>query len=241
MNLPGLAYDSPKVFSRRQRILMTILPPVIATGIRVLLRPAALEVRHEEHFTDTLSKHGKAILGGWHENILFGACRYRGTNFHAIASESFDGEIAVRVMRQLGMNAVRGSSSNGPTTVLRRLIKAVELADVVGLAVDGPRGPRRIAKPGIAILASRTGIPIIPNAFAVSHGWCLNSWDRMLIPKPFSKMVCLYGEPIPAPPKGSKSAIAETTLDLESRLNELQDSLEEEFPKVRCAKQENAD
>ena len=229
MKLPGLDYDSPKAFTKQQRITLAILPPVIATGIRALARPAAIEIRNEEHLADTLSTQGKAILGVWHENIMFGACRYRGTNYHAITSESFDGEIAVRVMRQFGMDAVRGSSSNGPLTVMRRLVKALELIDVVGLTPDGPRGPRRIAKPGIAILASRTGVSIVPNAFAVSRGWRLKSWDRMLIPKPFSKVVCLYGAPIPPPTKGSKSAIKATTHELENRLNELQEKLEEEF------------
>ena len=231
MRLAGLDSASPRKFGAKQRTALMMLPPLAALTIRSFVRSSP-EIRHEEYWKDTLAKHGKAIIGGWHENILLGTSRFRDTHYFGIASESFDGELATRLMRKLGMNTVRGSSANVPLTVVRRLMKALEAGDVVGLTPDGPRGPRRVAKPGIAILASRAQVPIVPHAFAPSGGWRLNSWDRMVIPKPFAKIVCLCGEPIPPPPRGDKAAITATTRLLEERLNDLHDTLDREFPAV---------
>ncbi len=99
---------------------------------------------------------------------------------------------------------------------------------IVGWTLDGPRGPRREAKAGIAYVAARTGFPIIPNAFAVSKSWRLNSWDRMPIPKPGARIICSFGAPIDPPPDTSAAAIEKTRMEVESALNRLHADIERE-------------
>ena len=126
----------------------------------------------------------------------------------------------------LGILSVRGSSSRGGSEALRDLAIALDHVPVVGLTVDGPRGPRRVAKPGVAILAARTGAPIIPHAFAVRPAWRLRSWDRFSIAKPFAHVVSVYGPAIPPPANASPAAIEETRLEVETSLNQLHQQIE---------------
>ena len=92
--------------------------------------------------------------------------------------------------------------------------------------MDGPVGPRRVAKPGIAILAARTGLPIIPHAFTARPVWRLNSWDKFPIPKPLAKIRSAYGLPIPPPPDDSPEAVEATRLQVETELNRLHEEIE---------------
>ncbi|MCL4694910.1 MAG: hypothetical protein KJ060_20655, partial [Candidatus Hydrogenedentes bacterium] len=95
--------------------------------------------------------------------------------------------------------------------------------------LDGPRGPRRESKPGVAILSGRTGAPIIPLVLGVSPCWRLRSWDRMVLPKPFSQIVCAFGEPIEAAQDASPEEVERVRLEVERQLNALQLALETEL------------
>jgi lysophospholipid acyltransferase (LPLAT)-like uncharacterized protein len=183
-------------------------------------------VRHAEAWQELLATRGRAIIAGWHEALGLAAWHFRNTGFHTLTSYSFDGELITRVVECFGLNALRGSSSRGGSEALVQLERALELVEAVGLTLDGPRGPRRVAKPGIAILSARSGVPIIPVAFGVNRGWRLKSWDRFLIPKPFARIACTYGKPIPSPENSSPPAIEATRVRVEEELNRLHDELE---------------
>ena len=86
-----------------------------------------------------------------------------------------------------------------------------------------------MAKPGIAILAARAGIPVIPHAFVATRRWRVRSWDRLIVPKPFARVVCAYGPPVPPPESQEVEAIEDTRLRVERALNELHGQLEEEI------------
>jgi lysophospholipid acyltransferase (LPLAT)-like uncharacterized protein len=129
--------------------------------------------------------------------------------------------MAARAVRHFGIFSVRGSSSHGGSTALRDLATALNRNTSVILTLDGPKGPRHTAKPGIAILAARTGVPIIPHAFAVDTAWQMKSWDRMRIAKPFARIISAYGPAIPPPKTTEPEAIEETRLLVESNLNQM--------------------
>ena len=112
---------------------------------------------------------------------------------------------------------------------LSALVEAANTVPITGFTLDGPRGPRRVAKPGIAILAARTQLPIVPNAFVAERCWRLSSWDRHPIQKPFSRIICAYAPPVPPPPDDSPEAVESTRLEVETRLNGLHESLEAEL------------
>lgn len=176
-----------------------------------------------------MARTGHAVLCFWHETLPLAIYTYRNTGFHTLTSYSYDGEIAARLIEPFGLHALRGSSSRGGAEALRELEKAIQLVPIVGITNDGPKGPRRESKPGPAILAARTQNPIIPNAFAITRCKRMKSWDRLIFPAPFSRIVCAYGPAIDPPSDTSEEAIESTRLELELAMNRLQESLESEL------------
>jgi hypothetical protein len=156
-------------------------------------------------------------------------CHFRNTGYHTLASYAFDAELGMRVLRRLGIPSVRGSSSRGGSEALHGLELALQHG-VVGWTIDGPKGPRRVAKPGVAILAARAQAPVIPLALHASACWRFNSWDRLGIPKPFCRISIAYGDAIPPPPDETPEAIEETRTRVERELNALHEMLE--APKI---------
>ena len=229
MKLPGVTYTSPKKFRPGQRVQLALIPPAAASAARVLCGLNRIEVRGRHHYTEILEQAGHVIFGIWHETAIMAAHHHRGSGFHAMTSYSFDGELAARFLAWMGIQSVRGSSSQGGAKGLRDIKKALGLISAVGLTMDGPRGPRRRAKPGLAILSACTGIPIIPHAFAAEGRWRLNTWDRFCVPKPFGRIICAYAPPIPAPARLSREEVEATRFAVETSLNELHAQLEEEL------------
>ena len=202
--------------------------------MRLLYASNRIETRGFEHFEAALKRQGRIIVAFWHETMALGGCRFGGYNFHTLTSYSFDGEMAARVVRWFRIEAIRGSSSRGGHEALQQLEKALKLVPCVGFTLDGPRGPRRVAKPGIAILAGRTATPVLPLAFALRKSWRLRSWDRFPIPKPFGKIICAIGDPIHPPPDDSPEAVEKARLEIETRLNKLHQSIELEIGDIQA-------
>jgi lysophospholipid acyltransferase (LPLAT)-like uncharacterized protein len=211
------------MFTGRQRFILNLGAPLIAAGVKLLSRTC----RHEILGMDNIRQvRDLAIVATWHESVPVTAYHYRNTGIHALASSSFDGELAARALGRLGIVSVRGSSSSGGSQALLDLATALDEVGAVLLTLDGPKGPRRVAKPGAAILAARTGASIIPHAFAVSRAWRLRSWDRLSIVKPFARVVSAYAPPISAPANTSRAAVEDTRMEVETSLNQLHQQIE---------------
>lgn len=229
MKLPGLQYTSPVKFTFGQRLQLLVVPPAVAYTMKALLSLNRYEVRNVQHLDNTLDQHGHALLALYHESISLLAFAYHGRNYHSTASYSFDGELAARMVSYFGAETVRGSSSRGGSEALRELEKALKLVPCVGITIDGPKGPRRGCKPGIAILSARSQVPIIPNAAALTRRKRLKSWDRMPIPLPFGHIVVDFGAPIPPPMDDSPEAVEATRQVVEQECLRLQTALEAEL------------
>ncbi len=229
MSQPGLNYHSPEVFTLRQRVVLATGGPLIAGAYKTLCVTCRQETRNAEPLQRSIAAGQHVLLAVWHETLGLAAWHHRNTGFHTLTSYSFDGELAARIVRCFGLYALRGSSSRGGHEALIQMQRAAETVPAIGLTLDGPRGPRRVAKPGAAILAMRTGLPVIPQAFAATPCWRLRSWDRMFVPKPFARLVTVYGEPIYPPPKGEPKAIERLRAEVENALNRLQTALDEEL------------
>lgn len=186
-------------------------------------------MRGEEHLSQAFAQNGRVLIGSWHEILLVVPWLHAHVGHHTLTSHSFDGELAARLMARFGIEAIRGSSSRGGLKALAELTGKAESVRLVGLTLDGPRGPRRVAKSGLAYIAAHTGLPIVPQAIAAKPSWRIRSWDRLLFPKPFSKVVWAYGPPIPPPESTDTKLIRETTLRLQSELNALHEEIEEEL------------
>jgi lysophospholipid acyltransferase (LPLAT)-like uncharacterized protein len=138
----------------------------------------------------------------WHENILMWAYIGAFQGVIALVSRSRDGETTSRAIEALGFRAVRGSSRGGAVRAVKELIRS-GVTTHVAITPDGPLGPRHVFQLGAVYLASRTGAKLVPTSFAFDRAWRARSWDRFVVPKPFSRVVCFGGSPIMVPPNAS--------------------------------------
>ncbi|HEX6278746.1 MAG TPA: lysophospholipid acyltransferase family protein [Pyrinomonadaceae bacterium] len=177
-----------------------------------------------EHFYDEVLAAGKQpILAYWHERIFAGVYFFRDRNVVVLSSLSMDGEYTARFITRFGFGAIRGSSSRRSVQGLVEMIRLMRDANLpMAFAVDGPRGPRREAKKGPVMLAKKTGNPILPFVIECSSYWQVNkSWDRLQIPKPFSKARVFFAEPIYVPAEGGEAEIERWRIEMQSRLDDL--------------------
>jgi len=137
-----------------------------------------------------------AIYCFWHRCVFTAAYLFRNHDIRVLTSRSYDGEYIARIIERLGFRAVRGSSSRGALPGLRELQRELLQGEFVAFTIDGPRGPRYVAKPGPIHLARVTGAPIFTFYVAVERAWVLKTWDGFIIPKPFSRVHCYVRSPM---------------------------------------------
>ncbi len=228
MKHPGLQYHSPYAFTLKQRLMLAAGAPLIAGALKALCWTCSEERLGPDTIANLIGTGQHVIPAIWHETLGLAAWHYRGTGYHTLTSYSFDGELAARVVLRFGLPALRGSSSRGGRDALEHMRTATEFVPAVGFTLDGPKGPPRIAKPGIAILALRTGLPVVPHAFAASKCWRMRSWDRLVIPKPRARLLSACGPPIYPPPENTPEAMESLRAEVEHVLNQLHDTLDQE-------------
>jgi len=131
----------------------------------------------------------------WHGRMLLAILAHRQEGIVTMASRSKDGEIIAQWLERNGFAVVRGSTTRGGGEALREMVRQVRGGRHAALTVDGPKGPARVVQPGIVQLARLTGGWILPITSSSAKARFLDSWDRYLLPLPFSKNVVAYGEP----------------------------------------------
>ena len=141
---------------------------------------------------------GPVVFAFWHRSLLACAYRFRGLDIAILISRSFDGELIARTVELLGFIAIRASSSRGGPSGLRQMERAYSNGHRCALTADGPRGPAFVAKPGTAQLAQLVGAWVGTFYVLPLRAWELRSWDRFLIPKPFSRVILTWPRHIPA-------------------------------------------
>ncbi len=180
----------------RQALLVRLLPPVVYLFLIVLR--TTLRIRHvNNEAVDRLRQEGQNIIACfWHGRLLAMPFAYKGQRLKVLISRHADGEFIARVIGYFGMGTVRGSYRKGTVSSIREMI--AELAEGTDIAItpDGPKGPRHKVKEGIIELARLTRRPIVPVTYGASKKKLFDSWDRFLLPYPFSKIVYVWGDPI---------------------------------------------
>jgi hypothetical protein len=140
---------------------------------------------------------GEGFIGiFWHSRLLMIPFVYPGRRMHVLISVHRDGEIIANVMRCFGFGLVRGSSSKGGAAAFREMKQLLRTGNDLAVTPDGPRGPAEVLKPGVAELTRIMGSPVVPVAFSSSRCLRLPTWDRFLVPLPFSRGVFILGEPL---------------------------------------------
>lgn len=190
---------------------------LLAAGFLRGLR-ATLRLRHHgDGQLRAWEREGKPfILAFWHRHLLLMPYAYRGRRISVLVSQSRDGELIARTVARLGIDSSRGSSSRGGMAGMRALLRKAAGGWDIAFTPDGPRGPLREVQPGVILAAAATGLPIQPVAIAASRAKLLRSWDRFLVPLPFSRVHFVYGEPLAVERRGNLEA---ATAELKRRLD----------------------
>lgn len=137
------------------------------------------------------------VLCTWHQMMFSTLTHCIGKQYALIVSRSKDGDFIANVCKTFGHIPARGSSSKGGKEALIEVIKVMKKGVPAAMAVDGPRGPFHEPKPGSIEMARQTNSCVVPWSSYPDRFWCFHkSWDKFILPKPFAKIVIVYGEPI---------------------------------------------
>jgi lysophospholipid acyltransferase (LPLAT)-like uncharacterized protein len=194
--------DKPwRKFSVRERFLLWLITWAGYIVIRLLGPTIRFSVSWEGGEPKSLAER-PYVYSFWHNCMIPAMYWCRDLQVRVMSSDSFDGEYTGRIMQKFGFVKVRGSSSKGAVRALLGMRRALEEGSTVAFTIDGPKGPRYVAKPGPVVLARSTGAPMVVFHIALDRAWVLNTWDRCMIPKPFSRALMRISCAIPVPPEG---------------------------------------
>lgn len=199
-----------------------LLPGAGLFLIKLLSRTIRVAFMDPENETTGMQRGSSLIYASWHQRFFPGITLFAKRKPIAImVSQSRDGEFIAAIISMLGWEPVRGSSSRGGRSALLNLKKRVHKGYKIGHIVDGPRGPFGRVKPGLVAMAQVTGAAIVPTICSAEKYWQAQSWDRFMIPRPFSRVVIRFGEPFFVPADLSENEFEDIRLAIEGRMRTL--------------------
>ncbi len=212
------------------KMSLALVPPFYQVVTGLLFKSCRLE---EDGLGYRAQCHaaGPFIAAFWHYSIYYIIQRSIDRPWVAMVSNSSDGEYVARLLNRLGHATVRGSKGKGKQgfKALLEMAQWMTKGRSAAIVADGSQGPARVAQPGAIILASRTGAPILPTAWAADRYYAFNSWDRSILPKPFARIYLCHAEPLWVVPKIRGQELEDKRLELENRLNGLYEKVWSRF------------
>ena len=206
-------------YSPKERLLIRLADILFFLMIKAVGSTIRFEVDGLENLESIELAGDLPIFAVWHDRIFLGTYYFQGRGIVFLTSQSFDDEYIARFLQRFGYGVIRGSSTRGGAAGLVEMIRKMRLGLPMGFTVDGPKGPRYQAKTGAVLLAKKTGNPILPFIIEAEHCFTIKSWDRLQIPRPFTRAKVLLGKPIEVAPDASDT-------EIELKRSELQHSLD---------------
>ncbi|MGH9941298.1 MAG: lysophospholipid acyltransferase family protein [Pyrinomonadaceae bacterium] len=208
-------------YTFKQRFLIRAADLLFYLLIKLIGGTARFEVEGWEHWEEaTRGSGGAPIYTFWHERILLATYFWRRRRIVVMTSQSFDGEYIARFIQRFGYGAARGSSTRGGVGAIVEMVRLVRAGCPTAFTIDGPRGPRHVAKMGAVLLAKKTGQPVLPFSITPARYVSVGSWDRLQIPAPFTRARVRIAPPIRVPADADDAT-------LEAKRDELQRALDE--------------
>jgi len=202
--------------------VQTALARLLGLYLGLALRSTRWTLEGEEHLAPFLAG-GPLIVACWHQRLALMPALWlrarrrpeaRGRQIFLLVSRHRDGRLIGTILRRFGLGVVLGSTTHGGAAGLKGSLDRLRQGAIIGIAPDGPQGPPRTPAPGVAALAALSGAPVLPCAAQITRRWTLRSWDRMVLPLPFSRGTLVCGPPILVPRGGWQAALPAITVAL---------------------------
>ena len=215
--------------SLRKKLVARLGPSLAYWTIRILGRTMRFEEVHPEIPRSLRERKIHGIGAFWHGRLLMMPLAYKGEKLSFLVSPHRDGQIVGRALERFGFQAILGSTNRKGFAAFKQMLKASREGSDIALVPDGPRGPRYRVQIGVIELAKLTGRPVVPMTFSASRRKTFNTWDRFLLPYPFSRGVFIWGEPVCVDSDGDRTHMEERRALLERRLNELTEQADHHY------------
>ena len=210
--------------SRKKQALANLVGSVAGAIAKLWFSTCRVTVINRDVYRQyVLNKNQNMIGATWHRGAIFCVYFFGPVNPHFLVSKSDDGEYLARFAQRMGVTPIRGSSNRGAAPALHQMVRLLSArGGKFATVLDGPQGPRLKAKPGLILLAQKTGVPIIPIAWSATMVYTFRkSWDRTMLPLPFSDVRMAFGAPIHVPRESGKDGVRLYTRKVQSVLNSL--------------------
>ena len=174
------------------------MEPAAAAGalaVRLLGSTWRIEVERAPEYAAATAAGERFVYAFWHAQMLPLVWARRSEGIAVLVSRHRDGQLITRIIERLGFASARGSSTRGGETGVREMLAWADAGRHIAVTPDGPRGPARRVKEGLAYLATRTGRRIVPIGAWARASWAFRSWDRFRAPHPFARVCIVYGAP----------------------------------------------
>jgi lysophospholipid acyltransferase (LPLAT)-like uncharacterized protein len=208
-------------YSFKQRWLIRVVDLTFYLLIGGIGRSLRWETDGWEHWEKATAGGRLPIYTFWHDSIFMGTYFWRDRGIVVMTSQSFDGEYIARFIQRFGFGVARGSSTRGAVGALATMIRLVRDGCPTAFTIDGPKGPRYVAKTGATLLAKKSGQPMLPFVIMPMKFWQANSWDRMRIPRPFNRARVFIGPPIEVPADADEAKLEAKRVELQASLDDL--------------------
>jgi len=180
--------------ARKRAVLLWLVPPVAYLFIRLLY----FSCRKRYHLPKKVPD-SPFLVAFWHGEILMNPFMYKkimkDVKMSLMISDHFDGEMIAKSVSYFGFDTIRGSSTRGGIKALKESFKKIDMGHSIAITPDGPKGPRHSVADGIVSIAQKKDLQIVAFNYTASSKWVLNSWDKFIVPKPFSTIDFYASEP----------------------------------------------
>lgn len=213
---------APKELSAFQRLEIRVFGWLAAWVVRLIGCSLRWEIDGWENrqAADALGK--RVVYAFWHHEIFAATWFWRNRGIVVMSGYNFDARFTAQVIGKLGYEIARGSASRGAARALVGMVRAVQRGHDAAFTIDGPRGPRFVAKPGAVMLAKATGASILCFHIRPARSWVFSkSWDRTEIPRPFTRIAAFIAPPIPVPQDAGEAAQAQKLQEVQATLDGL--------------------
>jgi len=212
----------------KRKLSYALIRPIVKLFLTTFWWTCRVEkVIGDEHAQALIDKGDPIIPCYWHQMHVFGSwymrkLQKRGLKLGYLVSPSVDGEVLAKIIKSWGIVAIRGSSNRTGAKALKDMYNIIMKDKVSPVTTsDGPTGPIHEFKQGAVMLAQLTQSPMLPVAYAADRYWQAKSWDKFIIPKPFSRIVIAVGEPHYIEKKSNAEKMEEERIKMETDMNEL--------------------